>query len=794
MNLDCWHRCVRCAAAVSFGVLVGTGWNAAAEPSRFNGDVPGIVRRSDIILQRANAKPEEAMPLGNGRLGVAVWAEDGFTAQFNRADTLPYRWSPGQLVIPGLKKLTGAADYSGRVDLYNGEFTEHGGGITATFYVEPDTDVFVVDVTGADPNVAQSASLHLWAPRRPNIQVQRSFGIMTETWKDSKAAGASGATFGSLAAISAEGLDVHTELAGPLGVRLSFLPKRNGTFRITVAAPHWAGGDVLKTVTPLLGEGRAISPAKHRQWWNEFWGGVGLFQMSSKDGTAEYMENLRVLDLYTAAAESGDPFPGSQAGVADLFSPLRDQHRWDPAAYWHWNLRMQVAANIGAGAYRLNNAYFRLYTENLKNIEAWTAKHMDGRPGVCVPETMRFNGQGYENETWASPALDCDTGSKPYYNARTLSTGAEVSLWIWQQYLATEDKEFLAAHYPVMADSARFLLAYAKPGANHLLHTFPSNAHETQWDVHDPTTDIAAMRALFPLVVKAAAVLKTDPELVGQMQGALRHMLTFPLTDELTLKKLLPLTADGAAQDAIAGSYDPGAPIHNSENIGLEPVWPYSLIGDEGRLHALALRTYQHRPYQLQDEWSNDPIQAARLGLRDEVKSTLVGLTEKYQAYPSGLASFFGPEFYIEQIGVVADALQEALVQDYDGVLRIAPAWPRDWDADATIYVQRRSKVNVRMRSGMPAAVIIEAGFTGKMRVRNPWAGKAVDVFAEPEHHRVSLRQVGGSVLELPVKAGVSYSLELERGSKASGIVAPLQEAAAPKPKILGKRSIGLWR
>ena len=783
-----WSGCgrrgyLRCVA-ISFLMLAGG-------VSGLKADVATTVRRSDIVLQRPNVKPEEAMPLGNGRLGVAVWAEDGFTAQLNRADTLPYRWSPGQVVIPGLKKLTGAADYSGRVDLYDGEFTERGGGMTATFYVQPDTDVFVVDVTGADPDVAQSASLHLWKPRRPNVQVQRVIGIMTELWKDSKQAGASGETFGSLSAINVDGLDVHTELAGPLGVRLYFLPKRDGTFRITVAAPHWAGGDVLKVVTPLLGQGGALAAGKHRQWWNGFWAGVGLFEMSSKDGSAEYMENLRAIDLYTAAAERGDPFPGSQAGVADLFSPLQDQHRWDPAAYWHWNLRMQVAANLGAGAYRLNDSYFRLYTQNLRNIEAWTLKHMDGRPGVCVPETMRFNGVGYESESWASPALDCDAGSKPYYNARTISTGAEVSLWVWRQYLATEDRAFLATYYPVMADSARFLLAYARPGPNKLLHTFPSNAHETQWDVHDPTTDIAAMRALFPAVLKAAAVLKIDPELTGRLQNALHHMLTFPRADELDLKKPLPLTADKAGNDVIAASYEPGAPIHNSENIGLEPVWPYSLIGDEGRLHAIAVRTYQHRPFPLQDEWSNDPIQAARLGLRDEVRSTLVALTEKYQAYPSGLASFFGPEFYIEQIGVVADALQEALVQDYDGLLRIAPAWPRDWDTDATVYVQRRSKVDVRMRSGMPVAVMIHAGFSGRMPVRNPWAGKAIQVFAEPGHHRVFPRHDSGSVLDLTVKAGNTYTMEaVHRGAASIQPISP----AAMRPKTLGNRSIGLWR
>ena len=80
----------------------GSAWNKGVyEISR-----KGVVERSDIVLQRPNLLPAEAMPLGNGRLGVAVWAQEGFTAQLNRGDTFPLRLSPGQVVLPGLEKLT----------------------------------------------------------------------------------------------------------------------------------------------------------------------------------------------------------------------------------------------------------------------------------------------------------------------------------------------------------------------------------------------------------------------------------------------------------------------------------------------------------------------------------------------------------------------------------------------------------------------------------------------------------------------------------------------------------------
>src|ERR1700728_1656610 len=83
-----------------------------------------------------------------------------------------------------------------------------------------------------------------------------------------------------------------------------------------------------------------------------------------------------------------------------------------------------------------------------------------------------------------------------------------------------------------MSASARFLLAYQKVGSDGLLHTSPSNAHETQWDVSDPTTDIAAIMALYPATIQAAHLLGKDTDLVHQLQAALRMVPSIPRTQE----------------------------------------------------------------------------------------------------------------------------------------------------------------------------------------------------------------------------------------------------------------------
>lgn len=736
------------------------------------------------------------MPLGNGRLGVAVWSADGFTAQLNRSDTLPGRLSSGQVVVPGLASLVQAADYAGRLDLYDGEFQEHGGGMTAKAFVQPDTDILVIDVTGANPTERQTAQLKLWEPRTAQASVNGNVGMLRQHWVDDKHPGFSGRSFGSLSAITAQGRDVSVAVSNPLTITISFKPYPDGHFRILVAAPHYDGTqDAAALVRKAL---RATSFAAHRTWWHAFWNRAAIVKIASPDGVGEYMENLRNIYLFDAAAEKGTEYPGSQAGVADMLSSARDAHQWDPSAFWHWNLRMQVAANLGAGLPRLNEPYFNLYRENLSNIEKWTKQNMSGRDGICVPETMRFNGQGIEYESSWKPisiGRDCDANFKPYYNARTLSTGAEVSLWVWRQYLATNDREFLARNYPVMAASARFLLAYQKLGPDGMLHTSPSNAHETQWDVTDPTTDIAATRALYPATILAATLLGKDPDLVRRLKVALRKIPPLPRTRATGQRTLLLPSADADGQDVIAESYLPDAPNHNEENIGLEPIWPYNLIGDTSPLFPLARRTYAHRLFRGAADWSFDPIQAARLGLGNEVGAMLVKITEEYQHSPNGLANWstqYG-EFYIEQVGVVADALQEALVQDYDGLIRIAPAVPPGWTMDGSVFVRGKTKVDVQVHDGAIDTVVVEAGTTQTFRVRNPWPGQSVDIVSGSTGKKI-VTAASGSVLRFHGIAGTKYLIERQDAPTAGYDFAPIGGSAATTAKQLGRVQIGLFR
>jgi hypothetical protein len=813
------------ASVLISSALLGAGQAQTSAPNastawrdgEFHVDVAGVLGRSAIVLAQPNVKRTQAMPLGNGSLGAAVWAENGFTAQLNRMDTLPYRLSPGWVVIPGLAALTGAKDYSGRLDLYNGEFKQSGGGMTATTYIEPGTDTLIIDVTGAKPGEEQTAQLKLWEPRKTKSAAKGPVAMLFSGWVDEIDPGSSGRPFGALAAITAEGQNVTASVTDGLTVTVKFKPGPRGHFRVIVAAPHFDGKTgPMAVARPALQAGKVEA---HTDWWHSYWKRAAAIKITSKDGSGEYVENVRNIYLYSAAAEKGVEYPGTQAGIADLFSSARDEHHWDAAAFWHWNIRMQVAANMGAGVGDLNGPYFNLYRENLKNIEAWTRAHMDGNAGSCIPETMRFNGPGIEYESdWHSQFTDhlyarnCDATFTPFFNSRTLSTGAEVGLWIWQNYLATGDREFLAENYPVMASAARFLLSYETLGKDGLLHMAPSNAHESQWDVTDPTTDISAERALFPVVAQAAKLLSRDPELVRKVEAALKKVPELPRTaipapgvklgEPLhsasgALLTVLPRSADAEGNDVIGQSYRPEAPNRNGENIGLEPIWPYDLIGDTSPDFALAKRTYEHRISPGGGGWSFDAIVAARLGLASEVKAGVLKTVEHsllcvngYEGCPTKpAADGTEEEFYVEPDGVIADAIQEALVQDYDGLIRIAPAAPPEWDMEGSVFVRGKTKVDVQVRGGIPATLVIESGTAHEVKVRNPWPGQPIEVVDGRSGKQVAA--VAAAEISFHAAAGVNYKLQ-KQGQAATSFAA-ISGTASSTARKFGTSQIGLF-
>jgi hypothetical protein len=809
---------VTSAATSASAASTATSASAATTAWRdgsFDLNPDGVVSRDDIVLGQPDIDPAQSIPLGNGDLGVAAWAANGFTAQLNRSDTMPDRKSPGQVNIPGLSVISHASDFTGRLNLADGVLEESGGGMSMKAWVSTAKDELIVDVTGANPNVTQTASIYLWSGRTPAATVSGTTGTLAQTWVDNSGYGASGKTFGSLAAITAGGRDVQTAVTSPVKITTTFKPNADGQFRIVVAAPHWAGGTATDTAgvtaTKLIGNDANVPVqallGTQEAWWNGFWSHSGLVEMNSSDGSAAYLENLRTLYLYDeAASEKAGTYPGSQAGEADMFDWDEDTQTWAPNDYWIWNLRGEISANMSSGNYQLNTPIFDMYISDLPAIEAWTKAQMGGLPGACVPETMSFNGNGYYSDGPVPSDASCALAASPQWNAEDITSGSEMSLYMWEQYEGTGNLAFLKKAFPFMEATAQFLLAYQQVGSDGLLHAV-ANAHETQWAVQDPTTDIAADNAIFPIIGEAAKLVgdtsAKDP-LLAQFTKAITEIPPYPRTDDATRTQLLnpdytqaeTQAADATGTDMIAISYQPTATRRNDENIELEPLWPWDDVSDQdANLFALEQRSYANRPNVGGNDWSYDAVDAARLEEPSQVQSDLTSLTETHQVYINGLAdigSTVGYQPYQEQSANVAVAVDEALAQDYDGIIRFAPAWPSDWNVSGTVYVQRGDKVDVQVENGQLVTAAIQAATSGVLTVKSPWPGQQVEVVSGSGQHQVITTTATSDTFTFSAQAGQSYLVEQVSAPTTSLPCQPVTGTPATADKHLGDVQIGL--
>ncbi|WP_329001829.1 hypothetical protein OHA18_02295 [Kribbella sp. NBC_00709] len=736
-----------------------TAWHDGA----LRTDTAGLVSRSDLVQEGPAWRAYQAMPLGNGVLGAAVWAEKGYSAQLNRVDTFPDLKSAGRLVVPGLDPLMRASDYSGRLALYDGQLVQSGGGMTARSYVRADADQFVLEVTGADPSRVQTADLKLWSGRTPAVSAAGGVAAVAETFHDA----ASGSITGAVAALTAQAQGVTASVVDPLTVRLTFRPRADGSYRIVVGVPSYRGGELRTAARRAVVE----SPSHHLQWWHSFWAKTAPMRITSADGSGEYVENLRTFQLYTMAASMRGDVPSTHGAVVRMFSSSEDQADWAQDSYWHFNLRESVAANRGAGIAEFNAPYFKFYLDRAELMREWTRTHWIGGEGLCVPEFMRYDGTGD----------GCDNTQEPSWTRRILTSGPELVNNIWEQYRYTGDKALLNRTYPLMRDVARFYLSALTPGADGYLHLEHVNALEVQWDTSDPVPDLAAMQVIFPMVADLATS-HGDAALASQLRAA--------------VGKLPPYrTVQRGGEDVLAWS-GTDEEAHNTQNPEMEALWPWGVFDKDS---ALMQATYRQRVYPQDKDWGMDTTWAARLGQADEVKRLLLKGIADFQIYPNGFTvhrtgqeAVRNHSFYNEWGGVVTTGLQEALVQSYDGVVRVAPAWPKDWDVSGSVQIEGGHRISTEVHDGVPNVVGIQAGSRDTLKVANPWPGQSIRVL--DSHGRTVVASTKADVVMLATTAGASYTVERVAVPLSSFDFAPLTGQPAGAVKTLGNRVLGITR
>jgi hypothetical protein len=794
------------------------------------------------------------LPVGNGDLTAMLWTPPGrLRLAINKSNTyddapeLPvsdWHWSPAMeekataLVACAALSIQNSLplfetiyldDFEARVHLREGYVSV---GARAPMcatqvrtYVGRDPDVLIVDYEEiADEAVEREIVLSRWGSRRLHhwyMQLNRDTSVGLD---------------GTIVGCDAERVWVEQQLrtlsfavaARFVGASVQTDCPNSHTVRIvTGRAQELKGQLYLAVVTseehhdPLAEARRRVDEAvtlgiealveRNAKRWADFW------SRSFVRLPDAYLENLYYFSLYQLGASSTGPYPPKYHGGLWLWN--HDARQW--GSFYHWNQQQLVWPVHAAGHPELAQGYYEMRFKGLDEARH-TAQKIHGIKGAFYTDVCDRLGRNATN------------GNMEGHLDHNLTPGSQIAMDFWRHYIYTRDTNFLRERaYPVMREAARFYLNYMVQDANGVYHVPASTGYEGHLRVQDCVADISIIRNSFAACIEAAQLLDVDVDLRAALRQVLDNLADYVLIEE----DGQPVVATGIAiADEPSVSYEVGRPFKKGEPLfysgfwlPMAPAFPSGAVGlaDEGTELLEAVRNGVRivGPTSA-GGWIPSAIFAARLGMGDEALAWLGHYVQFCQTLPQGFMQegvwndgstdiWVTCDPWLIRDGVrteekarllrryfdttspecnanVMTAIQEMLLQSYDGIIHVFPSMPGAWgDTAFRLHAVGGFVVTAERRRGKVLHVQVESKCGRMCRVANPWSDFHVAV--QQEGIGEPLVVTADGVVEFPTAPGGTYLVRLA-GQVGKPLPAVEWEMPAAGPRQGYDRQLGIPR
>ncbi len=337
--------------------------------------------------------------------------------------------------------------------------------------------------------------------------------------------------------------------------------------------------------------------------------------------------------------------------------------------------------------------------------------------------------------------------------------GAWLCQSLWEHYAFSGDRAFLAERaYPTMKEAAEFFLEYlVEDGHGHLV-TGPSISPENNYRLPNgevgalcmgPTMDTEIVHDLFTNCIEASEILHLDPAFRAKLQA--------------TLKRLLPLRVGKHGQlMEWAEDYDEPDPGHRhiSQLFALHPGRQITLRGTPELAKAARVTLERRLAFGGgRTGWSRAWIVSfwARLGDGERAYENLVALL-RHSTAPNLLD--LHPPFQIDGNFGGAAGLGEMLLQSQADELDLLPACPKAWADGHVTGLRARGAfvVALNWHGGRLTEARLESLKGNRCRVRSD---RPLTVYyANRRRAGPTVVRPAADVVEFATRPGTSYRLE----------------------------------
>jgi len=683
----------------------------------------------DIVWNSPSGNASGSMPIGNGEVGANIWVEQNGDIVFyiSRTDS----WSEtgelfklGRIRVHITPSVVEGNDFVQALNPGKGCIRISGNGTTLNFFIDSDSDViYLTGKSGHPVDVVTSAEV--WRDREfvitPEIASRqyRSISGFAEgqaTFKgypDHIVSGDSDITVfhhncesSYEATLQLEGLEPQNRAShDPFidrcfgfritmdgaekvsDVELKAAATSSIDIKIATLTGKFEGGKGWKECVTALSESAPSAKTamcRTAKYWKKFWN-KSYIEVQTPDGvTGERINTAYVLQSWIQACACRGHYPIKFNGTIFTIDPKftdeeqdfgPDYRRWG-GDFWWQNTRLPYHPMLKSGDFDMMKPLFEHYFGNLEMMKA-NARALCGAEGALSPETQTVFGTFCPNDFyWNRENAEDNMPLNPYIKYHWDSSVEMVSLMLdyWDY---TCDREFVKTRLvPYAKEMLTFYDTFYHRDENGRLRITPTQSLETYW--YDVINDMATVAGLKETT---ARLMKLPSEISLDDDKALWKRLADCLPD-------IPVgIVDGKELFLPAEKYKDQRT--NCENPDLYPIFPFHLCNISTENLQTGINTFENRIEKRDNGWTQDGQQAARLGLTEDAKAILIGKLD-YADEHFRFPVYWGPNFDWtpdqDHGSNILITLQEMVLQTYDGIDYILPAFPADWGVKYKLY------------------------------------------------------------------------------------------------------------